>query len=274
MTIIDAHCHAGKGDMLTAPWTTDAPLEKYFRRARAAGITKTIVVPAGHSDYATANAQLARIVARSASRLIGFAAVHAARDAGRIREMVKQAVTQWRFRGLKVHGHDAMPTREVCEAVQEYRIPMLLDVVGQAPIIDLLASQFRDVNFIIPHLGSFADDWRAQQQVVDQLARHPNVYADTAGVRRFDYLVQAVQRAGAHKLIFGSDGPWLHPGVELAKIRALGLSPADEQLVLSGNILRLMNQGRTQSEADQRRARAVRDTHATPHATQLSDELL
>jgi uncharacterized protein len=242
--IIDAHCHAGQGNVLTAPWNTDAPLDKYLRRARAAGITKTIVVPTGHSDYAVANAQLARIVACSPDRLIGFASVHATRDAGRIRKMIQQAVTHWGFRGLKVHGHDALPTREVCEAVQAFHIPMLLDVVGRASVIDLLAAQFRDVDFIIPHLGSFADDWRAQQQVVDQLVRHPNVYADTAGVRRFDYLVQAVKRAGAHKLIFGSDGPWLHPGVELAKIRALGLPAAEEQLVLSGNVLRLLSKQR------------------------------
>jgi hypothetical protein len=25
--IIDAHCHAGKGDGLTGPWDTNAPLE-------------------------------------------------------------------------------------------------------------------------------------------------------------------------------------------------------------------------------------------------------
>jgi uncharacterized protein len=243
--IIDAHCHAGKGDIMNAPWNTDAPLEKYLRRARAAGITKTVVVPAGHSDYAVANARLARIVERHPDRLIGFASVHSTRDAGRIFKIVKQAVTQWGFRGLKVHGYDALPTREVCEAVRAFRIPMLVDVVGRASIVELLASQFRDVDFIIPHLGSFMDDWRAQQQVVDHLVRHPNVYADTAGVRRFDYLVQAVKRAGARKLLFGSDGPWLHPGVELAKVRALGLPPAEEQLVLGGNLLRLIGRVRS-----------------------------
>src|SRR2546425_1578536 len=46
--------------------------------------------------------------------------------------------------------------------------------------------------------------------------------------------------AGARKVIFGSDGPWLHPSIELYKIRVLGLSPRDEQLVLGGNILRLI----------------------------------
>ena len=37
-----------------------------------------------------------------------------------------------------------------------------------------------------------------------------------------------MRRAGARKVLFGSDGPWLHPGVELAKVHALGLSPQDE----------------------------------------------
>ena len=57
---------------------------------------------------------------------------------------------------------------------------------------------------------------------------------------RFDYLEQAVVRAGARKVLFGSDGPWLHPGVELAKVRELRLPPRDEQLVLGGNLLRLV----------------------------------
>ena len=41
--IIDCHCHAGKGDLMTAPWNTDAPIEPYLRRAQAAGIGRTIV---------------------------------------------------------------------------------------------------------------------------------------------------------------------------------------------------------------------------------------
>lgn len=242
--IIDGHCHAGQGDLLTAPWNTDAPLHAYLRRARAAGIERTVVFPAFHSDYAVANDALARIVARHGGRLIGFAFVHCARDAGRIDEMIDRAVRRHGFRGIKVHGHDGMPTREVCEAARRFGIPVLVDVAGQAYVIDMLAGAYPDVDFIIPHMGSFADDWRAQQAVVDQLVRHPRVYADSSGVRRFDYLVEAVRRAGARKLIFGSDGPWLHPGLELHKIRLLGLRPADEAAVLGGNMLRLLRAGR------------------------------
>jgi hypothetical protein len=60
-------------------------------------------------------------------------------------------------------------------------------------------------------------------------------------VRRFDLLEQAARRAGAKKILFGSDGPWLHPGIELAKARALGFPAADEKLILGQNLLRLIS---------------------------------
>src|SRR5215212_10202146 len=177
--VVDAHCHAGSGDGMTDPWNTDAPLEHYLRRARAAGISQTVVFPAFNSDYAAANARLAELVRRLAPRLIGFAFVHCRRDAGRIRAMVAEAVQRYGFRGIKVHGYDAMPTRELCETAREFAVPVLADVVGRPEVIDMIAPQYPDVSFIVPNLGSFADDWRAQHRVVDQLVRYPNVYADT-----------------------------------------------------------------------------------------------
>jgi predicted TIM-barrel fold metal-dependent hydrolase len=238
--IIDSHCHAGKADKMTAPWNTHAPMSAYLRRARAAGIDKTIIMAPIHGNYSEANEQTARIVAQHPGRLIGFVFVHARRDAGKIFSMVKRCVVRHRFLGIKVHGSEAMPTREVCEAAQAFRLPILVDVASRAEVIDMLAPEFRDVNFIVAHLGSYTDDWKAHQQVVYQLARYPNVFADTSAVRRFDYIVEAVRRAGATKLLFGSDGPWLHPGLELEKIRLLALTADHERMVLGGNARRLI----------------------------------
>ena len=245
---------------MTAPWNTDAPITEYLRRARAAGIHKTVVMTPLHGDYQKANAQLAAIVAQFPSRLIGFAFVHARRDAGRIFAMVKHAVTRWGFRGMKVHGFEAMPTREVCETALAFNLPVLVDVVSRPEVVDMFAPQYRKVNFVVAHLGSFTDNWNAHQQVIGQLVRHPNVYADTSGVRQFDYLVQAVKRAGAGKLLFGSDGPWLHPGSELHKIRLLGLPEEQEIMVLGGNAVRLL--------------RAVRIGRETPnHSFRISGQM-
>jgi uncharacterized protein len=238
--IIDSHCHAGKGDGLTGPWDTAAPLDKYLIRAAEAGISRTVLFAAFHSDYAVANRNVARIVASRPDRFFGFAFVNAFHDRGRVQRLVRQAVEEFGFVGIKVHRHDAPISREICEAARAFSLPVLYDVMGAVSVCELLAGEYPDVDFIIPHLGSFADDWRAQVALIDHLVRHPNIYTDTAGVRRFDILAQAVERAGARKILFGSDGPWLHPGTELAKVRALRLTRRDEALVLGGNFLRLI----------------------------------
>jgi predicted TIM-barrel fold metal-dependent hydrolase len=238
--IIDCHCHAGKGDGLTGPWDTDATLDRYLERATRAKIDRTVLFPAFHSDYAIANRAVARIVSSNPQRFWGFAFIHALRDAGRVRALVRTAVEEYGFVGIKVHRHDARLSAEICRAARAFRLPVLYDPTGEVSIAELLATEYPDVNFIFPHLGSFSDDWAAQQALIDPLSRHRNIYADTSAIRRFDLLEQAVKRAGPEKILFGSDGPWLHPGVELAKVFALGLRAADQALVLSGNLLRLI----------------------------------
>lgn len=239
--IIDSHCHAGIGDGLTAPWDTSASLDKYVERAGRAGIDRTVLFAAFHSDFAIANHDVARIVHARPDRFMGYCFVNSVGDAGRIRELVRTAVERYGFVGIKVHRYHGDITREVCDVARDFHLPVLYDVMGKVSVVEMLARAYQDVPFIIPHLGSFADDWRANLATIDHLVRHPNIHTDSSAVLRFDLLEEAVHRAGAHKLLFGSDGPWLHPGVELAKIHELRLSSADEALVLSGNVMRLIS---------------------------------
>ena len=174
--IIDCHCHTGRADLIDQSWTNGAPMLAYLRRARAAGISKTVVFSQLRGDYNAGNEEVARIVARFPERLIGFVFVDARRDAGHIFGMVDRAVRKHAFRGIKVHGIDAMPTREVCETARAFRLPVVMDIIGRAVVVEKLAPLYPDVNFIIPHLGSFNDDLGVQQRVVDQLARYENVY--------------------------------------------------------------------------------------------------
>ncbi|MGH9836661.1 MAG: amidohydrolase family protein [Blastocatellia bacterium] len=269
--IIDCHCHAGKGEGLTGPWDTNAPLEKYLRWAARAGIDRTVLLAAFHSDYTVANREVARIVASRPDRFYGFAFVHSQRDGGRVAAMVEEAVTRHSFVGIKAHRHDARITREVCEVARAFALPVIYDVMGEVSVCELLAEEYPDVNFIIPHLGSFSDDWRAQLALIDHLVRHPNIYTDTSGVRRFDLLEQAAQRAGARKILFGSDGPWLHPAVELAKVKALGFSPADERLVLGGNFLRLISRVKAARRLGAQRAIIAWKVSAPPSPGERDD---
>lgn len=243
--IIDCHCHAGRGDGLSAPADTAAPLGRYLRRAAAAGIHRTVLFSAFADGYLEANRIVADIVASDRRRFLGFAFVHPRADRGRVMAMVREAVEDLAFVGVKVHAHDGRISREICEAARLYRLPVLYDVMGDIAPVQLIAEQYPDVAFIIPHLGSFADDWRAQSGLIDFLVRYPNVFTDTSGVRRFDILAAAVKRAGARKVLFGTDGPWLHPAVELAKVAALEIGDGERALITGGNLLRLINRVRS-----------------------------
>jgi uncharacterized protein len=229
--IVDAHCHAGKGNP--------------SRRAVAVGSSGCVPAPrTGRGnptddrvraapfadDSASANRTVAAVVGRYRPRLVGAVWINTRRDAGQVAELVAVGVGRYGFRGIKVHRHEHGLTCEVLDAAREFEVPIVYDPASRAASIDLAAAEYPDVSMIIAHLGSFADDWQTYQLVCDQAVRHANVFADSSGVRRFDYLVQLVRRAGPRKLVFGCDGPYLHPGVELAKIRLLGLSPRDEAL--------------------------------------------
>ena len=249
MLIIDAHCHAGEGDGLTGPWDTRASLRKFLRWSAEAGIRATNLFPAFTSDYARANAAVAAIVRNHPDRFFGFAFVHPLNDRGRVADVVGTAVREYGFCGIKVHRHDARISREICETARHFSLPVLYDVVGEISNVELLATEYPDVNFIIPHLGSFADDWRAQIAFIPMLERHRNVYTDSSGVRRFDLLEMAFKRAGSSKILFGSDGPWLHPAVELKKVQVLTGNRTDLEKMLSGNFLRLTAAARTNEHA-------------------------
>lgn len=237
--IIDSHCHGVAGFGLEDPWTGASLLARYLQRAKTAGITHSVVFANFHDDYAQANRMVARFVKRYPERLIGLCYLHAQRDKGRIFAMLKTAVEEYGFVGIKVHRHDARITPEICEAARIFKVPILYDVETELDVLDWLARDYPDLNFIVPHLSSFAEKWRSQTAFLQRLEAYPNLYTDTSGVRFFDLLVRVVERCGPQKLLFGSDGPWLHPGVELAKVKAMGLSPADQALVLGGNFLRL-----------------------------------
>ena len=229
--VIDAHCHAGPGDGFTGPWDTAARLDRYLRRCDEAGIGRSNLFAAFHSDYAVANEEVGRIVAGRPDRFYGFAFVHADRDRGRILPMVRRAVAAFGFCGIKVHRHDARISREICETARQLRLPVLYDPMGEVAAAELLATEYPDVDFIIPHLGSFADDWSAQLAFTGLLADQPNIFADTSGVRRFD-LLRAGGRAGrAAQGAVRVGRPVAAPGVELAKIELLHLPPPARSLV-------------------------------------------
>ncbi|MGI5216522.1 amidohydrolase family protein [Nocardia sp. CA-290969] len=236
--IIDSHCHTGTAGVLVRRGERDSSLTRYLSRAERAGIGRTVLMAPPVGRYADANREVQALVAAYPGRFLGYVFVNPRADRGRVARIVAGAVA-WGARGIKVHWSDGVITSEIAEAARRHGVPVLYDPRGDIPVVRRMTCSYPDVAWIVPHLSSFADDWKAQAAFVDELSRTPNLFTDTSGVRYFDILADAVRRAGAHKILFGTDGPYLHPGVELAKIRALGLSGTDFELVAGGNLIRL-----------------------------------
>jgi hypothetical protein len=254
--IIDAHVHIGRGDGLTGPWDTSASLSTYKRLARVAGVQRAVIMAPLTSDYPRANRYIAAIIRRNPA-FLGYVFVNAQTEKGLIGERVEAAVTEQGFCGIKVHGHDGRITREIADAARRHDVPVLYDPVGDTASVEMVARAYRDVAWVIPHLSSFADDWKVQCSFVDQLCRHPNVFTDTSGVRYFELLEDAVLRAGPGKILWGSDGPFLHPAVELAKVQALSLDDGARAQILGGNVLRLTQRARQRFRLRRPRRRIV-----------------
>ena len=94
---IDCHCHAGEGDGLTGPWDTRASLRSFLRWSEEAGIARTVLFPAFHTNYLLANRAVARIVARHPGPFFGFAFIHAERDRGLVGQNVREMVGEHGF---------------------------------------------------------------------------------------------------------------------------------------------------------------------------------
>jgi uncharacterized protein len=238
--VIDAHCHAGHGTDLSAPWSTRADVDLTLRHMAEAGIDRTVVFPINNHEYERANQEVAEICGRHPGKLIGFAKHDPQTEKGRIRAMLRNEVEKLGLKGLKLHR---LPGREVLDAVAELGIPVLYHP-ERVSNFHMIAAEYPQVPFIMAHLGNFASrDWPEHLAAIEVAKRYPNVYLDTSSVVFFKFLEMAAKELGPDKLVFGSDGPELDSRVELHKVKLLKLAPPAEAKVLGGNIARLLPKG-------------------------------
>ncbi|MBS7642623.1 MAG: amidohydrolase family protein [Candidatus Bathyarchaeia archaeon] len=171
---------------------------------------------------------------------------------------LKRIVEDLGWRGLKLHlgeftvGHvqrisdlsyryfrgvDVEALFEVVGEAQDYGLVVVVDVSGRYDIAEELVKQFKKRPIIIPHLGG---DSRLLESFCKLARSYEHVYLDTSFIHVYRILSEAVVLAGADKLIWGSDGYWMHPLVEFTKIRVLKLKKEDEEKILGGNISKIL----------------------------------
>jgi hypothetical protein len=99
--------------------------------------------------------------------------------------------------------------------------------------IEELVVEFPEAKVILGHMGH--GNIVYINGAIDVAARNPNVYLETSGMPMHTKIREAVERVGPERVLYGSDAPFHHPSVEIAKVRVSGLEPALVERVLGEN---------------------------------------
>jgi uncharacterized protein len=158
-------------------------------------------------------------------------------------EQILEYLEHPRFLGVKLHPlldgyHPNDPAvHPLLEKLVERDLPVLIH--SGHPIFTLpwsieeLIVNFPEAKVILGHMGH--GNIIYINAAIDVAERNPNVYLETSGMPMHTKIAEAVERVGPDRVLYGSDAPFHHPTVEIAKVRLSGLAPELVERVLSAN---------------------------------------
>ena len=103
-----------------------------------------------------------------------------------------------------------------------------------------LARRYPEADIIMAHI---AGDW---ERGIEAVKDCPNVLVDTSGsIIEMGMVERAVEKLGARRVFFGSDGHGVDLSVAVAKILDAEIEDADRSLILGGNMQALLERRRS-----------------------------
>ncbi len=258
--IIDSHVHLGptllnhSGSVEFDATTAKATIAAMDEAGIDMGVSFAPLYEGGpfdDPDYKLANYAIAQAAHEFPDRFIPYARVNPNRKKAAVEEY-RHSLDDLGLRGLMLHPdwESFYPTNErlmwpLAELCVEYGVPMTFHV-GYYPkcqpmLFIPLAEAFPSVPIYLKHIGY--EYWR---DAVIMAQRYPNIYLETAGASTSGEIFAAIRLAGADKVCYGSDLPYVLPSVVIAKIRSLPASDADKELVLGLNSARINRVGEEQ----------------------------
>jgi predicted TIM-barrel fold metal-dependent hydrolase len=238
--IIDGHCHVGG-----PPERRGSPPDMLEVMDRL-GIDAAFAMPP--PGLRPDNDALADLIRPYPDRFLGMAWVNPYLEVLALKDL-ECAATLHGFKGVKLqpslHAFSVMQplVRPVVDLAAQLGLVVVVHT-GDAPFglpweVGELASRYPSTTFIMSHMGlSVMTYVEAAIRIAQQV---PNIILDCSTVGFFRKIRDAVEAVGPERVVWGSDAPIVHPGPELLKVKEAGLTAAEEQLVLGGNLVRLLD---------------------------------
>jgi uncharacterized protein len=241
--IIDMHMHID--DIPALGWKMSAA--QCIERMDEAGVDAAAVMTI--ADLPGINPEALELIAEAcaqyAGRLYGFIRLHPWYREQSL-ELLAIAVNESGFRGLKLHPVSSLAhpsgddTIALIRKAGELGVPTLFHC-GDEPMttplsIEPAAAACPDSVIILGHMGGYFH----VDEAIEVAERHSNIILETSATPYPAKIREAVERIGAARVVFGSDGPVSSPVLERDKIMIAGLTPEDTALVLGQNAAQLL----------------------------------
>jgi uncharacterized protein len=244
--VIDSHAHV---DEYEAFGWFDPP-EVLIQLLDEAAIESAVVMTYADAPVLKPDAlrYLSDACRKYPDRLIPYARINP--HAQNAATLLEEAIVDLKMKGLKVHqesvtaaAHHDSVVRLVKKAA-EFDAPALFHS-GDEPLslpqqFARLAEEAPEATIILAHMGGYhhTDD------AIRVCERYDNLQVDTSACPYPHKIREAIERLGAHRVLFGSDGPGCNPRLELQKVARVGLSEGERRLVLHDNIASILERVR------------------------------
>ena len=241
--IIDFHGHQGSFDQYLAYDNADLML----RAMDAAGIDKSCLFNIFHPEGRGSNDRTAAFVARHPDRFIGFAYVSPTIPE-RMTDELTRAIDDLGLKAIKIYppygpyALDHQAWDPVYRFASDRGLAVIAHTGGEVSSspedFGKAAARFPDANFVAGHSGN-SEPYRAQAIAAAQ--RYSNYYLETCSTFRTPGVVEElVEKAGADRVLFGSDIPLMDPRPQMGKVVTADISDDDKRLLLGYNARRLL----------------------------------
>jgi len=242
---IDSHNHLGGPDRNDGH--TQSP-DELLKSMDKAGIDMSVVFPfneEGTGDtFERSNDYIARAADIHPDRIIGFCRLDPNAGEKAVREL-ERAVKELGLRGVKLHPSaqrfalDSTMLHELCEAIQELKVPVVLDTGKKdspPALAGELAGRFPGMTLIMAHMNIFADTMAAAKG-------NPNVFVGTTGFFNLKRLKDGIEALGAERFISGSDSPYIKMESELGKFTKIDITGHERRCITGANIATILEIG-------------------------------
>jgi len=241
--VVDTHLHSGSISIFIT-WEFPRVLAHLRHMGVSAGIVSDV------NEYETPrenNRRVRALVEENKSILLGavFINPNLTKSAAAMEEELEFCAKSGLYAGIKLHpvfnGRQVDDTDyfPVYSMAAELGYPILIHTWGCADIrmLESVAQKFQKTNFLAGHCGGELD---ASLLAGEVAARLNNFYLDfTCSWAYANLLEYFVQKAGSHKIVFGSDALWNSFDASLGRVVFADISDSDKRNILGLNAKRL-----------------------------------